>query len=404
MLNLGSQTTLTRTKEIPRKGERKMKATTVDVSRWFDPTHEVEWDPKEVLFDTRTQMWQAFRYADVLRVMTNAQEFSQEYDRADDHPAYAAMWAADGKRHDDLRALVPDPFHAQMLSRWAPGMRDIADGLLDGVRARGTGEIELQGQFAIPFATRVIYALLGMNEADEPRIAAWRDTHAAAVTTGSIARQPDLDEYLTQLLREHRHHPQGGLLDEALQAQERGHLVEGKRLSDRDIKGYVWSVLFGRDTLSTSIGDLVIALMVFSKLDEVRADPLLIPTAIEESMRWIPAQPALPLRAKQDLVLGGQEIGAGEWVTVWLSAANRDPEVFLNPETFDIRRNPNPHLASGTGRHYCYGVPFVRLAMGMALQALLEKLTPPLQLDPTKEPRRRFGMVNRLLSAHVLFG
>jgi cytochrome P450 len=272
------------------------------------------------------------------------------------------------------------------------------------VLLRGTGEIELQGQFAIPFATQLVYTLLGMDAADEPRIADWREAHAAAVTTGSIATQPELDEYLTHLLYKHRQHPQGGLLDEALQAQERGHLIEGKPLSDRDIKGYVWSLLFGRDTLSTSIGDLLLALIVFSKLDEVRASPELSPLAIEESMRWNPAQPALPLRAKQDLVLGGRPIRAGEWVTVWLSAANRDPAVFLNPETFDIRRTPNPHLASGTGRHYCYGVPFVRLAMGIALEAVLEKLPPPLRLDPAKEPARRFGMVNRLLTAHVLFG
>jgi cytochrome P450 len=105
----------------------------------------------------------------------------------------------------------------------------------------------------------------------------------------------------------------------------------------------------------------------------VRADPALIPAAIEESVRLRPPFPRSARRATKDTELGGRKIPAGAIVLIWLTTANRDERVFADPDRFDLLRKPNPHLSFGKGIHHCLGAPLARLQAKIAMRVLLER-------------------------------
>ena len=127
-----------------------------------------------------------------------------------------------------------------------------------------------------------------------------------------------------------------------------------------------------------------------------------MPAAIEESLRWYPAFPAVPVWAAQSVQFGETEIAPGDAVTGWISSANRDPAVFTQPNVFDIRRSPNPHLTFAKGLHVCLGAPLARLELRLVLDAVLDRL-PGLQRRRNMPYTRILGIVNRVTEAHFIF-
>ncbi len=366
--------------------------------QFLDPT-------TPVFFDETHQSWNVFRYADVLRVLTNAEEFSQDYATLIDiHPTYAGLWLSESPRHSDLRAIAAEPFRPQVLARFAPRIRQMADELLDAILASGTGHFELVGELARPLACRVICEILGVDLSNEKRFIAWVDENMATLSLGEMVPQPDLVAFLTQMLQERREHPQNGLVDDLLRAHATSYLVAGQPLSEWDLIGYCWMLLSaGLETTATGMGNILLALAESGTFEELRENRDLIPGAIEEGLRWNTSSPGLPLYAKKDLEIGGQHIAAGQMVTAWMSAANRDPLQFPNPETFDIRRYPNKHLSFGWGRHHCLGMPLAQLELKIALEALLDTLPLPIQRESEREPIYQFGTVTTLREAHFRF-
>lgn len=370
-------------------------------------------DPRTpVHFDQARQSWQVYSYADVLRVLTSPEEFSQEYLAPQDmhprtaapedpHPAYAAMWGRDGAAHKDLRGLVREPFSPRALSLLEAEIRAIADDLLDGLLATSTGEVEFMGAFGRPFPNRVICRILGVDLSHETQFAHWVEEVAAAQLLNQVPPQRDMVAFFSQLLAQRRGQPGQGLVDALLEAEHSGAQIAGNPLSEQDLHGYLFSLLFaGSETTGTSLGNALLTFAEYGCLEGLAADLSALSVAIEEALRWNPSFPAVMLWASKNLCLGEHEVKAGQAVTAWLSAANRDPAKFKAPDRFDFRRQPNPHLSFGWARHLCLGKPLAQLELRVGLEALLERLPLPILRDPDKPLRYRQGIVNALVEAH----
>jgi cytochrome P450 len=126
-------------------------------------------------------------------------------------------------------------------------------------------------------------------------------------------------------------------------------------------------------------------------MEQIRAEPTLLPSAIEEVIRYLTPTPSFPRVARVDTMIEGQEVKAGQWVMPWMMSANRDPEVFSDPNRFDIQRNPNRHISFGAGVHFCLGAPLARLETRIALSTLFERLSNiqrvrTIPLEPIRHP------------------
>ena len=368
------------------------------------------WDSTaQVFFDERLDTWMAFSHADVLRIVTDTSTFSSGYGLTDEarqheHPLNVGMWAADDPRHADLRAAVAEPFRRTVLD-WLTGeVHAIATALLDQVVAAGAGTVEIVTALARPLPSRVICRLLGLDLSYAERMSAWLDeVYEVTSTLHRMPEQRDLAEFLQQLVDARRAAPQGGLVDDLIAVQAAGYQVDGKPMTDWDLVGYVAMLLgAGVDTTSAGLGNALLFLTEYGRWEELRADPSLIPNAVEETMRWYPPFPGVRRLVIADTDLGGQRVRAGQWATGWLTAANRDPVQFPNPDTFDIRRRPNRHLSFGYGRHVCLGAALARLELHILLDEAARRL-PGLLRDPDAPIGRREWLIDNLTEAHFTF-
>jgi cytochrome P450 len=368
------------------------------------------WNPgTPVHFDEQLDTWHAFSHADVLRVLTDDKAFSAGYGLTDEtrpyaFPALSGMWGADGRRHDDLRAAVVDPFRRSVLESLSGDIRRIVTTLLDEVVASGAGEVEAVRMLARPLPSQVICRVLGLDLDYAERVHAWMDeVYRVASSTNTFPAQSDQVRCFEDLMAERRKAPQDGLVDELLAAQAAGYQVDGRPMSDWDLVGYFAMLLSaGVDTTSGGIGNALLFLTEYGHWEELRIDPSLIPNAIEETLRWYPAFPGVRRLVVADTELGGQKLTAGQWATGWLTSANRDPELFPNPDTFDIRRRPNRHLTLGFGVHHCLGASLARLELRILIEEAVRRL-PKLRRIPDAPISRRAWVLENLNEAHFTF-
>ncbi|MFD5831808.1 cytochrome P450 [Lentzea sp. NPDC060358] len=367
-------------------------------AKFFDPTTEVH-------FDDVLDSWSVFSLADVQRVLSEEECFSAGYGLTDEtrplgNAVMSGMWAADGRRHRDLRAAVADPFSPRVMSRLEDRIRAIATELIDGLDPAG---FDLVRQVARPLPTRVICDLLGLEVSAEAKMAGWLEKwYEDSATTNTVPPQEEMARFFADEIDRQRSDPADGLIAELVAVQARGYEVDGRPMSDRDLVGYCAMLLAaGVDTTFASIPNAVLFLTEFGHWDELRRDPSLIPGAVEETMRWYPVFPGVRRLAVRDVVLGGQEIAAGQWVTAWLSSANRDPERYPSPDVFDIRRRSRI-MTFGHGAHHCLGAGLARLEKRVVLEEMVARL-PLLRREVSAPLVRREWMLDNLETATFRF-
>ncbi|MEU6510507.1 cytochrome P450 [Streptomyces sp. NPDC046942] len=284
--------------------------------------------------------------------------------------------------HTRIRRLVGRAFTPRRVEQLRAPIRRTADRLLDALGPHGS--TDLVASYAAPLPITVICDLLGIPEGDRLDFRQWTD----CLTAPDPAR-PDASKkaiasmlgFLTRLVAAKREEPADDLLSDLIAVRD-----DGDRLGEEELMSLAFLILFaGYENTVQLIGNSVLALLQApDQLAALRKDPAQLPAAVEEFARHEgPMLLAMRRFPVEDVTIAGVTIPAGETVWVSLSAANRDPDRFPDPDRLDLSRDAAGHLALGHGIHYCLGAPLARAETEIALAALLERL-PELALADTE--------------------
>jgi cytochrome P450 len=347
--------------------------------RTEDPVH---WDPF-------LHAWVVTRYDDVVRVLLNfsalrtpTPEQLTVMGLSDLSPIAKVMVKQmlfmDPPAHTRLRGLCSQAFTPRRVEALREHIQDIANRLLDS--ALPLGEMDLVADFAAPLPAIVTAEMLGVPISDHPQLKRWSADFAEML--GNFQHNPnrasrvlnslnEMTGYFRETIREQRLRPKEGLVHSLLSAE-----MDGDRLSEEElVANLIVTMVGGQETTTNLIANGVLTLLRNPEVaEDLRGDLSLIPSAVEELLRYeSPSQHTARL-APEDLQIGGRQIGRRQAVIAVMGAANRDPSRFPDPDRLDIRRQDNRHVAFGFGAHFCFGAPLARIEGQIAFTTILQRL------------------------------
>ncbi|MEN8158596.1 MAG: cytochrome P450 [Myxococcota bacterium] len=347
-----------------------------------------------------------FRYADVQAVLRDPEGFSNDFTSGRTLPpeilalgdqSPPSMLGTDPPVHTRLRSLVNKAFTPRIVRRLEPRLREVAHELLDA--ALEQGEVDLVQALTYPLPVTAIAEIIGVPPADRERFKVWSDQAVATLGTGfftppsvdqvkqQMTLRDEMHRYFVPLAEARRREPQDDLLTGLVQAEH-----EGSKLDHHEMLAMLVLLLVaGNETTTTLIGNAVLALLEHpGELKRLRDDPALLPTAIDEVLRFSSPVQFDPRRVTRATEIAGTPIEENTMVLCWLGSANRDERVFERHDAFDVGRKPNPHLAFGFGTHHCLGHNLARLEASVAVEVLLARTasfervgSEPLPLHPS---------------------
>lgn len=353
----------------------------------------VHWDPY-------LHAWVVTRYDDVVTVLTRfsaERAPSPEYFEAIGAPEVSPiakvmvrqMLFRDGAAHARLRKLASGAFMPARVRVLHDHIQEIATQLIDDIQARADGCFDLLADFAEPLPAIVTAEMLGVPVEDHVQLKNWSATFAEML--GNFQHNPDrlpgvhralecLTEYFQEAIRQQRLRPREGLVHTLLTSE-----VDGDRLTeDEVVANCIVTMVGGLETTTNLIGNGMLSLLRNpAQLVRLRAEPELMPAALEELLRYeSPSQHTARL-APEDVMLGGKLIRKRQAVIAVMAAGNRDPERFPDPDRLDFDRPDNRHLAFGWAAHFCFGAPLARIEGQIAFATLLARFP---RLEWTGEP------------------
>jgi cytochrome P450 len=334
--------------------------------------------------------WNLSRHADVLTAFTDPRFSSDRFGTPDwFEPDYALqikplyditnlfILFMDPPDHTRLRGLVAQAFSAKMVESVRPKIQAAVDELLDKVAP--SGQMDVTADLANPLPGIVIAEMLGVPKEDQPRFKEWANAYARFL--GTLGDNPELrddanravielSDYIREVAQQRRIEPRDDLITALVQAEE-----HGERLTHDELVATCFLLLFaGNETTTNLIGNGVLTLLRHPEAHrQLREQPALIRTAIEEFLRWESPVQFTDRAVIEDITIDGQRIEAGQYVRTILGAANRDPAQFDNPETLNLSRRPNRHIAFAHGIHFCLGAPLARAEGQIAINTLVQR-------------------------------
>jgi pimeloyl-[acyl-carrier protein] synthase len=307
------------------------------------------------------------------------------------------MLQRDPPVHTRLRGLVHKAFTPRTVERLRSHIQEITDNLLDAVEEKGC--MDVIADLAYPLPVMVIAELLGVPASDQVQFRHWsRDlaktlelTDVAEVYDRGAAATVEFSAYLRTLVAERRKEPKDDLLSALVAAEEAGDKLTEKEL----IATAILLLIAGHETTINLIGNGVLALLRHpDHLAKLKNDPSLAKNAVEEILRYDSPVQLTTRIALEDIQVGGHTIRRGQAISMLLGAANRDPEQFPDPDTFDITRSgADKHVGFGNGIHFCLGAPLARVEGEIALSTLFRRL--PNLTMATDAPKYRETFVLR---------
>jgi cytochrome P450 len=366
--------------------------------RELQRTDPVRRMPDESLFITR--------HADLVAVYRDAatfssdkrREFTPKFGRGSplfEHHTTSLVFN-DAPSHTDVRKLIVGALTVRAIAAMEPALTRLVDDLLDAAQARG--RIDAIGDFAAAIPVEVIGNLLDVPHADRSPLREWSLAILGALepvlTEQQMARGnqavSEFVDYIRLLVADRRRHP-GDPAKDVLTRLIQG---EGRDRLDETIllQNCIFILNAGHETTTNLIGNALEALLRFpDQRDRLLAEPDLIRGAVEEFLRFESSNQLGNRVATTATTIGGVPVAAGTYVTLCIGAANRDPAVFADPDSLDLGREPNRHLAFGLGVHQCAGLTLARLEARVAIQRFVMRF-PHYRLDglPIRGGRARF--------------
>jgi cytochrome P450 family 142 subfamily A polypeptide 1 len=325
-------------------------------------------------YDEAGQIWGITRYADVRAIGQDPQTFSNAQGSRPNTPL-PHMIDMDAPEHRRRRRLVSAGFTPEAVRLRQPRIREVCDEILDAVCERGT--CDLVTDIAAPLPLVMIADMLGFPSDDWTRLLEWSDTMLMSQggADDAIVRATsafvEWDAYVRDQIDQRR---TTGSTDDLLGTLVHGE-IDGDGLDDTTLVHEALLLLIGGDETSRHVisGGMEALLRRPEQMAALKADRALLPGAVEEMLRWVTPIKNMNRNATRDVELHGQTIKAGQNVLLLYPSANRDETVFDDPESFDIRRQPNDHVAFGFGAHLCLGHRLARAEMLGMVDRLLDR-------------------------------
>jgi cytochrome P450 family 142 subfamily A polypeptide 1 len=349
--------------------------------REHDPVH---WDDKN-------QLWVISRYDDVAYVSRTTDIYCSKFGVRPQVAAPMSLISMDDPEHTRQRRLINKGFTPRQVKRMAPHIRDLTNEIIDEIRERG--EVDFVEDFAIHVPLIVIAELMGLDPEGRRDLYRWSD----AMMGGDGHTDPDdpalhraaeaFGEYVTYLIpiiEDRRQQPREDLISILTGAYDEGALDGGDavavhgddELTDDDLLMFLCIlVVAGNETTRNAISG---GLLAFSRFPDQKrkllANPELIDSAVDEIIRFVSPVISFTRTVTVDHELRGKQLKEGDKVLILYQSANRDTDVFDDPDEFRIDRSPNPHLGFGVGPHYCLGANLARLEVQIVFEELFRRL------------------------------
>lgn len=362
-----------------------------------DPDPDLAWlrehDP--VYWDGR--VWGITRHADVKEISLRPQDFCSGFGARPDSPGLPMMIDSDGAEHKRRRNLVNRGFTPRRLAESRPRITDLCHQLIDDICERE--EIDAVGELAAWLPLHVIGDMLGFPMELRPDLLTWSDDMVKMqgspepdAAQRGIAGAMKFREFVIEAIQQRLADPGTDLLS-LLVAGEAGVGEDPSAIEDVIYDSLL--LLIGGDETTRHVltGGLYQLLVDRSRWERLRADPSLLPVAVEEMLRWVTPIKTMARTVVRDIDYGGKHLREGQKVVLLYSSANRDASVFTDPFRFDMTRHPNEHLAFGVGTHFCLGNNLARLEIACFFEALLERLPDIALVSPEEPPRRPANFV-----------
>jgi cholest-4-en-3-one 26-monooxygenase len=360
--------------------------------------------------------WAITRHEDCVTVNRDAQRFSSYrkgtflWETPEDQleQQRLMMVTMDPPLHTRYRRLVNKGFTPRMIGELQQSIHGVADEIIDGICESGSADFVIDVAAELPLV--VLAELLGVPSEDRSKMFDWsnrmigRDDveyqgdQAAAEENAALAAV-ELFGYAAQLYEQKRAHPGGDLMSVLTQVE-----LDGERLSELELDlFFLLLAVAGNETTRNLMSGAMVAFSQFpDQWERLRNDRSLLPSAVEEMLRFVTPVMNFRRQATEDVEIGGQAIKEGDKIVFFHTSANRDEAVFEDPDRFDIGRKPNPHMAfGGGGPHFCLGANLARMEIIVMFEHLLDRL-PDLHVDGKVE-RLQSNFINGVKHLPVAF-
>jgi hypothetical protein len=355
-------------------------------------------DQEPVFHSEELGYWVVARHADVRAVLEDWRTFSSENTQAPLNPlgpqakqimrdgdftAYSGLSGRNPPEHTRLRSLVQTCFGPKRFKAIEPQIREIVNHAIDAFAARGHADLFREFSYDVP--AHVLFRLVGIPDADVPKVKAW-SLSRAVLTWGDLSDEAQIPHarnmveywnYCRDLVKRRHADATDDLPGDLVKLQN-----EGAEISDDEIAGINYSALFaGHETTTTLMANGMISLLTHRQAwEQIVADRAKIPAAVDECLRYSPSIVAWRRKALKDVTIGGKAIPAGATILVLLGSANRDAATFTAPDAFELdRKDARLHMAFGYGIHACVGQQLAKLEFNIALEEFARRL-PSLRL------------------------